>query len=237
MQLVIDIGNTNVKVGYFHEMCLVDKKIFSSGFEGWENLLTSEVASAIVGGSGVIPIELLQISQAHGIPIHRFTPASKIPLTNAYETPETLGSDRIAGAVGACEIFKDQPILVIDSGTAITYDLIVNKTFLGGNISPGMTLRFKALNQFTQRLPLVSPPEDIELYGKNTYEAIAYGVINGLVYEINQTIETFNQKYNNLKIIITGGDALYFVNKIKKTIFVEPNLVLIGLNRILKENV
>lgn len=160
-----------------------------------------------------------------------------LPIENLYETPETLGKDRIAAAVGANELFPGQNILIIDAGTAITYDVVSEKNeFLGGNISPGLQMRFKALNQFTGKLPLINYSDEFQLIGRNTEEAIRAGVQNGILYEIERTIETFNRNYENLQIVMTGGDSIFFDKKLNYSIFVHFNLTLIGLNRILEHN-
>ena len=162
---------------------------------------------------------------------------TELPIKNLYETPETLGKDRIAAAVGANEFFPDQNLLIIDAGTAITYDLVSEKNeFIGGNISPGLQMRFKALNQFTGKLPLVSYFDEFQNIGRNTTEAIRAGVQNGILYEIAQTIELFNKNYQNLQIVMTGGDSIFFDKKLNYTIFVHFNITLIGLNRILEYN-
>lgn len=160
-----------------------------------------------------------------------------LPIENLYETPETLGKDRIAAAVGANELFPDQNLLVIDAGTAITYDLVSEKNqFIGGNISPGLEMRFKALNHYTGKLPLVNYSVDFEPIGKNTNDAIRAGVQNGILYEMEQNIDFFNKNYRNLYIIMTGGDSTFFDKKLNYSIFVHFNLTLIGLNRILEHN-
>jgi type III pantothenate kinase len=162
---------------------------------------------------------------------------TELPIKNLYETPETLGKDRLAAAVGANELFPDQNLLIIDAGTAITYDLVSEKNeFIGGNISLGLQMRFKALNQFTGKLPLVSYSEEFQNIGRNTTEAIRAGVQNGILYEIAQTIELFNKNYQNLQIVMTGGDSIFFDKKLNYTIFVHFNITLIGLNRILEYN-
>ncbi len=237
MNLVFDIGNSNIKAGYFKNNQLIRKEVLPTDFYHWDEIIHPECKAVLLAGSGKLLPEIEEPCQKLGIFFHRLSIKSKIPIANSYETPETLGHDRLAAAVGACTLFDSESLLIIDAGTAITYDLVLNQTFMGGNISPGLSLRFKALNIYTERLPLVSPPKETDLYGKNTFEAIAFGVVNGLIYEIDQTIEIFSQKHKGIKILATGGDAQYFENKIKKTIFVEPNLVLIGLNRILQENV
>lgn len=162
---------------------------------------------------------------------------TELPIENLYETPETLGKDRLAAAVGANELFPNQNILVIDAGTAITYDLVSEKNqFVGGNISPGLQMRYKALNHFTGKLPLVSYSNEVQLIGKNTTDAIRAGVQNGIIYEIDRTIELFNTNYQNLQLVMTGGDSIFFDKKLNYSIFVHFNLTLIGLNRILEYN-
>lgn len=162
---------------------------------------------------------------------------TELPIGNLYETPETLGKDRLAAAVGANELFPDRNLLIIDAGTAITFDLVSEKNqFIGGNISPGLEMRFKALNQFTGKLPLVSYSNEFQPIGTNTADAIRAGVQNGILFEIAQTIDLFNRNYQNLQIIMTGGDSIFFDKKLNYSIFVHFNLTLIGLNRILEHN-
>ena len=160
-----------------------------------------------------------------------------IPIENLYETPETLGKDRLAAAIGANELFPDQNLLVIDAGSAITYDHVSEKNqFLGGNISPGLEMRFKALNHFTGKLPLIGYSDEFQSIGRNTTDAIRAGVQNGILFEIEQTIDLFNRNYQNLQIVMTGGDSYFFDKKLNYSIFVHFNLTLIGLNRILEHN-
>ncbi len=162
---------------------------------------------------------------------------TEIPIKNLYESPETLGKDRLAAAVGANELFPNQNILIIDAGTAITYDLVSEKNeFIGGNISPGLQMRFKALNHFTGKLPLVSHSDEFQDIGRNTTEAIRAGVQNGILYEIAQTIELFDKNYRDLQIVMTGGDSAFFDKKLNYNLFVHFNITLIGLNTILEYN-
>ena len=124
-----------------------------------------------------------------------------------------------------------------DAGSAITFDFINEKgIYEGGNISPGMQMRFKSLNTFTGKLPLVSHKESNILFGDTTETAIRSGVQNGIIYEIDHTINLFKEFYNNLKVIITGGDAEFFDKKLKNSFFVHFNLISLGLNRVLQHN-
>ncbi len=162
---------------------------------------------------------------------------TKLPIANLYKTPETLGKDRLATAIGANELFPNQNILVIDAGTAITYDFVSAKNqYLGGNISPGLQMRFKALNKFTGKLPLINSSASFSEIGKNTDEAIRGGVQNGILFEIEKTIELFDAKYNDLQVILTGGDSVFISQLMSGKVLVHLNLTLIGLNTILEYN-
>ena len=160
-----------------------------------------------------------------------------LPIENCYKTKDTLGKDRIAAIVGAHDLYPKTNLLVIDAGTAITYDVINDKgQYLGGNISPGIKMRFKALHQFTGKLPKVQQQDFNKLYGTTTEEAIRAGVQHGVVFEVDKAIDTFKDFYGNLKVIITGGDADFFDKKLKNSFFVHFNLTALGLNRILEYN-
>ncbi|MDR1880798.1 MAG: type III pantothenate kinase [Tannerellaceae bacterium] len=161
-----------------------------------------------------------------------------VPIKVGYETPATLGKDRLAAAVAANYLQPERDLLVIDAGTAITYELIESSgTFLGGNISPGMTTRFRALHEFTGKLPLIAEKEDIPFVGVSTETAILAGVVNGIVYEMDGYIHDLRIKYPKLLVFLTGGHSFYFERRLKNRIFADINLVLIGLNRILEYNV
>lgn len=163
-----------------------------------------------------------------------FGPETPIPLKNLYRTPETLGADRLAAAVEAHARYPEDDILIADFGTALTIDLVTRAgEFAGGNISPGLRMRLKALHEFTASLPLVEPPAgDIQQIGTTTKEAIAAGAVNGILHEV----EGYARLYPQAKIIFTGGDAKYFAKRTKSTTFVHDELVLCGLNRILEYN-
>ncbi len=160
-----------------------------------------------------------------------------LPFTNLYATPQTLGKDRLAAVAGAQSLYPDSSILIIDAGTAVTYEILLNgKTYIGGNIAPGLEMRFKALNTFTSKLPMVSKLEKHDFPGLSTNEAIASGVINGMVFEMEGYRSTCLEKWGINNTIITGGDSDFFAIKLKNPIFANQNLVLLGLNRILEYN-
>jgi type III pantothenate kinase len=160
-----------------------------------------------------------------------------VPVSIEYETKNTLGKDRVAAVVGANYLQPEQNILIIDAGTAITYEIIeAPGIYKGGNISPGLTTRFRSLNQFTKRLPLVKEKDDVPLIGTSTESAILAGVVNGIVYEMDGYIDMLKAKYCDIFIFLTGGHSFYFERRLKNHIFADANLVLVGLNRILEYN-
>ena len=241
MNLVLDLGNSYRKIAVCDRHQVVEaatyEKITSkeiSYFHIRYSGLKGVIISSVVNYSREI-IDYLSNLYELCIELNHSTP---IPLVNRYLTPETLGYDRIAAAVGAYTICPGKNVLVIDAGTAITYDIVTSKgEFLGGNISQGLEIRFKSLNKYTTRLPHLERPDELPpLVGSSTNEAIQSGIINGLLFEMDGFIGAISQKYPKLQVVLTGGDAKYFVGKLKNSIFVDPNLNLIGLNRILEHN-
>jgi type III pantothenate kinase len=166
-----------------------------------------------------------------------FDHLTPLPIVNCYQTPETLGHDRIAAAVGAVHLCPNSNLLIIDAGSAVTYDFVsAERGYLGGNIAPGIKMRLTALNQMTKRLPKVEVEQNTltPLFGKNTQEAITAGVVRGLVFEVKGYIRSLKDQKISFKTYITGGHAPYILNAMKhKEVVEEPNLVLIGLNCIL----
>lgn len=241
MNLVIDIGNTRIKLALFNERDLMFNVPLDELKKEHIQVLLDEHAdlkNVIVSSVRDYPEELktfFQNSFENFIELDANTP---VPITNQYETPDTLGNDRLAAAVGATELFPGKNVLIIDAGTAITYEIVTDKNeYLGGNISPGLETRYKSLHHFTGKLPLLQATDDFQMIGTNTKSAIQAGVQIGLLFEVQQYMEYFNTIYENLEIIITGGDAKFFDKKLKNSIFVHFNLTLIGLNRILEYNV
>ena len=196
-----------------------------------------QMKRAILSSTKLVDQQLLEYLNGDFTQFIELDHLTPLPIANLYETPETLGKDRIAAAVGANELFPNQNVLVIDAGTAITYDFVsAENQYLGGNISPGLQMRFKALNQFTDKLPLVDSSAYFSEIGKNTKEAIRGGVQNGILFEIEKTIEIFAEKYEDLQVILTGGDSAFLSQMLNADVLVHLNLTLIGLNRILEFN-
>jgi len=240
INLVIDIGNSRTKIALFNQHDLMFNVPMDHLTVNHVKMLKEEhpqLTRVILSSVKPSDEDLKHVLSEEFEQFVELDHHTALPIENLYETPETLGKDRLAAAVGANELFPDQNLLVIDAGTAITYDLVSEKNqFIGGNISPGLEMRFKALNHFTGKLPLVTYSDDFEQIGRNTTDAIRAGVQNGLLYEMAQNIDYFNRNYQNLHIIMTGGDSIFFDKKLNYSIFVHLNLTLIGLNRILEHN-
>jgi len=241
VNLVIDRGNTHLKYGIFDKRKLVasdstnflDKSTIKKLVD--EYLLTKVILSSVVTQQNDLLVSNLREMIPSFIELSHNT---LLPFSWNYKSKETIGKDRLAAIAGALDLHPNTNLLVFDAGTALTYELINDRNeFVGGNISPGLQMRFKALNAFTSRLPLQTTNTDAPFIGNSTKEAIEAGVQNSLYFEIEGVIESFKSKYPELTCIITGGDAEFFARKLKNPIFVAPNLVLIGLNRILEHNV
>jgi len=239
MNLIIDIGNTLTKIGVFEGNQLIE-------FQRMDGTDLAQIASVSMKYSGIKAAIISSVSISveellSGVRFE-FTPLilnqrTRLPFQNMYKTPDTLGKDRLAGVAAAYFYFPMQDALVIDAGTAITYDLITSSgEYLGGSISPGIRMRYRALHTFTERLPLLEMTDHFELIGNSTNSAIHSGIMNGILIEVSGVIEMYRQRYPALKIILTGGDYNYFDKQLKVKTFAAPNLVLEGLNHILNYN-
>ena len=237
MNLAIDIGNTQIKFGLFVKDEL--KEVFTQ-HEGIEFVLANrKIKHAIISKTGVND-EVEYYLKANKIKTVVLSHQLKLPIEILYKTPQTLGADRIAGSVAAKALFADKNVLKIDFGTCVTYDFVNNKQqFMGGAISPGMIMRFKALHNYTAKLPLVDPMQHLtyELTGTDTDTSILSGVVNGIKEEVTGIIKEYDTRFGNLQVVATGGDAGFFVTLLKSEIFARPYLVLEGLNRILNYNI
>lgn len=239
MKLIIDIGNTVAKLVAF------------DGDEPVEEVRTSNESLAalgafaakyafthgIVGAVREITPQAEERLQALHIPLLRFTSSTPVPITNRYRTPQTLGSDRLAAAVGARSLKPDKDLLIIDAGTCVTYEVIdALGNYWGGNIAPGMHMRLRALHEFTAKLPLVEAEGAVPGMGYDTDTAIRSGVLRGMKYEIEGYIRSMRAKYPKLLVFLTGGDKINFDTTIKSIIFADKFIVPRGLNKILDYN-
>ena len=249
MNLVADIGNTRAKIGVFDDENLIanvaiekdsDTKAletFLQPFGDVQQIIISSVGNKETGISSLYP----------DVPIIELTSKTPLPIELSYDTPATLGADRIAIAVGANNRFRNENVLVVDVGTCITFDFIGDKNeYGGGSISPGKDLRFKALNNYTEKLPLIKaeiPLAQVELQGKSTHKSILTGVMRGIFNEVLGLIRQYIEQTPDIKIVLTGGDYPYFEKGLigsfqskKNLIFADPYLALVGLNVILNFN-
>lgn len=243
MNLTIDQGNSRTKVALFSDEGELVKhliyRIFTSAdVERLFSLypITDSIISSVTNVDPAVINTLARRSKKFVLFDHN-TP---VPIQNCYDTPQTLGQDRLAAAVGAVALCPNTNLLIIDVGSAITYDFVSNKNeFLGGNIAPGIKMRFTILNEMTNRLPFVEVDENelIPLFGKNTRDAIAAGVLRGITYEIKGYMKTLRDKTGDYHTFFTGGNASYVINNIhSQQMCYDKHLVLKGLNIILNFN-
>jgi len=240
MNLIIDIGNSQVKVAIFNNRKILKSIIldeFNSDVLYELKTLYPELSQAILSSVATRDEMLLEILNKEFDLFIELTHKTPLPIENLYESKESLGSDRLAAVVGANHFFPNADLLVIDAGTAITYDVIDhNNCFLGGNISPGLATRFKSLHEYAKKLPLVDSADQWPLIGKTTEEAIRAGVQAGILFEMDAMIDRIRDTWIDCKVILTGGDSFFFDKKLKNPIFVMFELTLLGLNRILEYN-
>jgi type III pantothenate kinase len=237
MNLVIDIGNTFIKLAVFEKdsmiKSLVKKEINKEVIDAFfsEYKIERGIFSSVRG----LEEEESLLKNYNFLQLTHKTP---IPLTIKYKTPETLGLDRIAAAVGSFGSFSNSNMLVIDMGTCVTFDFINAKNeYLGGAIAPGLKMRFKALNHFTRKLPIVDfDKEKLKMIGDTTESSIVSGVYGGMKHEVEGVINSYVSQYESLKVVVTGGDINLFDLEPKNRIFADEFLVLKGLNEILKYN-
>jgi type III pantothenate kinase len=230
--IAVDWGNSRIKVGIFDDTSLI--KSYSVLKPDELNQILSTPHDNIIVSSvkeQTTPFLERSVASKKKLELKSNTP---LPITIHYTTPNTLGVDRIADACGAIQLFPNQDCLIIDIGTCINYELIdKNNNYKGGIISPGINLRFRSMNTFTAQLPLVEAIEGPEIIGDSTIGCLQSGVMNGILEEMSGFISNLKAKYPELRVILTGGDYPFFENQLYQSIFAAPDLVLVGLNRVL----
>lgn len=239
MNLIIDVGNTRIKAAVFENDTLIEVFVFDS------NVLIEKVGFLIKKypiDKGIIS-SVKNISKNELDQLNKFfsflvlDSSTKVPFKNLYKTPQTLGVDRIALVANAVEKFYKKNVLIIDAGTCITYDFVnASKEYLGGAISLGIEMRYKALNNYTSKLPMLEKRIPDNFTGKTTDENIHSGINNGALNEINGVIEQYENENPFLTVVLTGGDTYFLAKQLKSSIFANPNFVLEGLNTILIYN-
>lgn len=241
MNLIVDAGNTRVKCAVFRrrellghiafptaDFCREVKKVFAA-YPDIRRAIVSSVAHLDKKG-----LEVLHIF----CPVHILGPDSRIPFKNSYASPQTLGTDRIALATAAFYTNPRENTLVVDAGSCITYDMMNDHgEYLGGAISPGLRMRYRALHEHTSRLPLLDPSQDLaDFIGNSTQGSMHSGVINGLSLEVDGMIDLYKSRFSDLTVILTGGDSQFLSKRLKSTIFANSNFLLEGLNYLLEYN-
>ncbi|NRD19350.1 type III pantothenate kinase [Winogradskyella eckloniae] len=240
MNLIVDVGNTFVKFAVYDGRNLIFKQSFKlEAFKKQYNLLKKaypKVDCAIISSVGRLLQKDIDLVKAD-MPILELSSKTKVPFKNLYATPETLGVDRMALVSASVDQFSDNNVLIIDAGTCITYDFINKENeYLGGAISPGIRLRYKALNDLTANLPLLDASMPDSIVGNSTNTSIHSGVIFGVIKEMDGIIDEYMENNIDLTIILTGGDTKFLSNQLKNTIFANSNFLLEGLNFILEYN-
>ncbi|WP_299553828.1 type III pantothenate kinase [Seonamhaeicola sp.] len=240
MNLIIDVGNSYIKLAVFSNNTLKHRAIVNH-----DQLIETVVAlkeqfNSLKKGiiSSVGKLNDKQLAEIKGLlELSILDSNTRLPFKNRYETPETLGVDRMALVSASVRQFSKENVLIIDAGTCITYDFINNKNdYLGGAISPGLRMRYRSLNNLTANLPLLDTEMPNDITGVSTKESIHSGVVHGILNEIDGVIETYKLKYSDLTVILTGGDANFLSKQLKSSIFANSNFLLEGLNFILQFN-
>ena len=239
MYLTIDIGNTRTKAAIFSAAGeLVSMHIIESDtLDALKNLIAANSIEHVISTTSgdrdwdthELNVKGLNIELSHTTPL---------PIKIIYSTPETLGRDRIASACGAAALYPNQNLLIIDAGTCITYNMVLAAgIFIGGNIAPGLQMRLTSMHEHTARLPLVKPDWPQLQIGDSTEHAMQLGAALGMVFEIEGMIRHTKDAFSTVSVVMTGGDAPMLASRLEKQIFVEPELVVTGLFKILTFNV
>jgi type III pantothenate kinase len=229
--LCFDFGNTRMKCAVFVDGEFSKEQVLADDKEETIRALIDQyhpdrsILSSVINHNPAMETLLRQKTSFHLLDHH-----SKVPITTPVGKPETIGADRLALVVAAVTLFPGKNNLVIGLGSAITYNY-VNKyrEFVGGAISPGMEMRFKSLQTFTAKLPLVKADWNFPLAGYDTRTNILSGVILGMAKEVDGFIEAYEERYDNFNVLLSGGDAVYFTRHLKKKIFADPYLIYKGL--------
>ena len=238
MNLIIDIGNTRAKAFAFEGDRIADSMATGHRLTGLADFARrTGCTRGIYSSVGHIPEEGYEEMGRLDFALVQLTGETPVPVNIKYHTTETLGADRIAAIVGARTLQPEGYLLVIDSGTCITYEFLDSENnYLGGNIAPGLGLRLRSMHEHTALLPLISAEGEVPEMGYDTETALRSGVVRGIKYEIEGYIRHFQQEYPQISVFLTGGDIKYLDMSPKSSIFVDDFIVPRGLNKILQYN-
>ena len=236
MNLIIDIGNSRIKIALYEKDMLseifleTDKTVLKKIKKLFKlHQISSSIISIVKDVSSEIT-DYLQENSNFILVNHKFS----FPFKNLYKTPKTVGVDRLVLSSAAVMLFPKTNVLIIDAGTCITYDFVSKDSeYFGGAISPGLKIRYKSLNDYTSKLPLLDLKQPKSFIGNTTEESIHSGVVNGTLQEIDGVINQYKNKFSHLTIVLTGGDAKFLSKQLKSSIFANQNFLLEGLNKLL----
>lgn len=240
MNLCVDVGNTQLKFGVYNAAgelvahwiqkdWALEQLYERCAAYGIEAVILSSVRQSTLAIQAQLKQQFKQVLVV--------STQLKLPIQHEYATPETLGNDRLAAVIGAQVLFPNQHLLVVDAGTCITYDFITKTgVYKGGSILPGIQMRLRAMHEFTAKLPLASAELPDSFIGNSTISSLQTGVLYGVVHELQGFAQQYSQAFGSLQVLVTGGDLHHFESQLKNQIFAEPNLVLLGLNELLRVN-
>jgi type III pantothenate kinase len=236
--ICFDFGNTRLKAAIFNNHELLEVVVLNNGdLTEIEALLDKSKPQKTILSSVIHHDKNIELLLAQKSKFHLLGPSTLINFTTPVGKPETIGADRLALVAAAVDLYPNQHNLIISLGTCITYNFVSNQhAFLGGSISPGTQMRFKAMHEQTALLPLIQPSSEFTLVGYDTKTNLLSGVILGIAAEIDGIIAAYEEKYSNFNVLLTGGDICYFVAHLKKRIFADPNLIFKGLYAICEKN-
>ncbi|WP_179348006.1 type III pantothenate kinase [Winogradskyella pacifica] len=240
MNLIVDVGNTYVKFAVFFKADLIYKLSFKlNEFKKQYEIVKKDfpkLKKAIISSVGHLSKEEVELIK-NDLNVMELTSELKFPFKNDYQTPKTLGVDRVALVCASVNQLPNKNVLIIDAGTCITYDFVTKENhYRGGAISPGLRLRYLSLNNLTAHLPLLETKTPNNIIGNSTESSIHSGVVYGAINEIDGVINQYIENYSDLTVILTGGDSKFLSNQLKNTIFAKSNFLLEGLNFILEYN-
>lgn len=240
MNLIVDVGNTATKLAVFrghklvYDLVLGQKALIEGVKEVFDRY--PDIRRAMVSAVGAFDSNELTALSIF-CTVHVLDHTTRIPFKNSYATPGSLGVDRIALATAAFYHNAHANTLVIDAGTCITYDMVNDYgEYLGGGISPGIQMRYRAMHEQTSRLPLLEKEMPIDLIGNSTENSMHSGVVNGACAEIDGLIDQYKSRFSDLTVILTGGDSQFLSKRLKNTIFADSKFLLRGLNYLLEYN-
>lgn len=236
--LCFDFGNTRLKYAVFNDATLKDVEIMNdASIETLQSIIKKHQPQKTILSSVIIHDKTIETFLQQHTQFHLLNNTSKLPFTIPVGKPESVGADRLAICAAAVHLYPKSHNLAIGLGTCITYNFI-NKfhEFLGGSISPGMYMRFKAMNEQTALLPIIQPDHNFPLIGYDTKTNLLSGVLLGMAKEIDGIIDAYKEKYDNFNVLITGGDMAFFVSHLKNKIFADPYLIFKGLYAISEQN-